>query len=88
MTESLPTTTTDTLMPNIVGPEMAECMKTNTTGHGQETDTEEADHHANDIHLLRMVNHKSGHLHRSTCASANITFGKIGTGRHIAAMNS
>ena len=67
---------------------MAECMKTSTIGHDQETDTEEVDHHANDTRLLRMVNHKSGHLHRSTCASANTTFGKIGTGRHTVAMNS
>lgn len=62
MTESLPTTTADILILNIVATEMAECMKTSTIGHDRGSDTEEADHHANDIHL-RMVNHKQGHLH-------------------------
>ena len=55
--ESLPTTTADILILNIVVTEMAECTKSNIIGHDRGSDTEEADHHANDIHL-RMVNHK------------------------------
>ena len=57
-TESLPTTTADSLVLSIAGIEMAECTKTSTIGQDQGTDTEEADHPANDTHLLRMVNHK------------------------------
>ena len=57
MTESLPTTTADSLTLNIAGTEMVEYTKTSITDHDRGTDTEEADHHANVTHL-RMVNHK------------------------------
>ena len=57
MIESLPTTTADILILNTVGTEMVQSMKISIIGHDRGSDTEEADHHANDIHL-RMVNHK------------------------------
>ena len=66
---------------------MVECTTTNSTDRDRGTDTDAAHHHANDTHL-RMVIHKQGHLHCSACASANTTFGKIGTGLHIVVMNS
>ena len=86
-TESLLTATADSPAINIPETEMAECMKTSTIGQDRRIDTNEADHHANDTHPP-MVNNKLGHLHCSTCASANTTFGKIGTGRLTVEMNS